>query len=497
MFGIKSLSTKILLAIFLLIFALLPIHALISTWAISNFGHEILFKAWKEILLFFVGVPLAMWILFTDKVVYKKFSQSKINNIIAAFVAIVGVMAILRDNPAKVEIAGLVFDLRFLVMFVVGQILALKIAKNELRELVLRFVFWGGVVVVAFGALQVLLLPNDFLRHFGYQSSIIPPYFTVDNNPNIVRILSTLRGPNILGAYLVIWLPILALVSKRMWPVAVKTPNQNNSSNSLSTSRPESASRSSVYSRYASSRKADSGTTVATDNISNYSGQVSKFRIWVIIIWVASIITLFGSRSRSGWLGAAISVGVFILLSVSIVWRKRLIILGVAGAIVGLLVLIFAWNTSFVQTTLKHRDPTEQGSINSDDQRANSLIDSVKSFVSNPVGGGPGSVNLASTYGDKPVIVENYYLQIAQQYGALGLILFMMILVLVAIKLWEMRADDIAAALLAGFAGMAIVNMLNPAWGDETVSMLWWGLAGIAIYGYNISTKVKNRNGSR
>lgn len=437
MFSSKSKPVQVLAGFFLLILAYLPVHALISTWAISNFGHEMLFKAWKEILLFFVAVPLTIWLLFTDKKIYKIFKQNKINNFIAAFASVSIVLAVLRDNPAKVEIAGLVFDLRFLAMFIVGQVLALKNAKSEFRELVLRFIFWGGIVVVAFGALQVLLLPNDFLRHFGYQNSIIPPYFTVDNNQNIVRILSMLRGPNALGAYLVFWLPVLALVTKRMWPVAL------------------------------------------------------KFKVWAVIIWAASLITLFGSRSRSGWLGAVVSVGVFILLSVNNVWRKRLIIIGFVGLAAVSILLAISWNSTMVQTTLKHRDPGEQSSINSDDQRTGSLVESAKAFLANPVGAGPGSVNLASTYGDKPIIVENYYLQISQEYGALGLIAFMAILVMVGLKLWQLRQNDIAASLLAGYIGLAIVNMLLPAWSDETVSMLWWGFAGVVIFSYT-SKNIKN-----
>lgn len=433
--SIRSKPTVVLLSIFLVIMALLPIHALLSTWAISNFGHETLFKAWKEILLFFVALPLTLWLVYKNKKIKQIFNHEPINNLIAAFAAVSIVMIFFRDIPPKVEVAGLVFDLRFFAMFLVGQVLALKIAKREFSELVLRVVFWGGLVVVAFGALQVLLLPNDFLRHFGYQNSIIPPYFTVDNNQNIVRILSTLRGPNALGAYLVFWLPFLALVTKRMWSVAV------------------------------------------------------KFRIWAVIIWFASLVTLFGSRSRSGWLGAVVAVGMFILFSVNSIWRKRLILLGFAGVAAFSILLAANWNSPLVQTTLKHRDPNENSSVNSDDQRSDSLVSAVKAILANPAGTGPGTVNLASTYGDKPIIVENYYLQIGQEFGILGLTLFMAILILVGIKLWQLRHNDIAAALLASFLGLALVNMLLPAWSDETVSMLWWGLAGVTIYSYNVKHK--------
>ncbi len=434
MFSGKPKQIQVLAAIFIAIVALLPFHALISTWAISNFGFELLFKSWKELLLFFVAVPICCWIIAKDKDIRNRVITSNINLLIALFAGLNVLMAVFADNGQKAIVAGLAFNLRFFAMFVVAQVLALSIKKKALSELLLRVVFFGGLVVVVFGAMQVLLLPHDFLRHFGYQKSIIPPYFTIDNNEAYVRILSTLRGPNALGAYLVFWLPLLALVTKRMWYVAV------------------------------------------------------KYRVYAVLIWAASLITLFGSRSRSAWLGVVISLGIFILLSVNSLWQKRLLIGGVFGVALICALLAASWNTTFVQTTLRHRDPLESSNVDSDTQHQSSLANAIKHVVQHPLGTGTGSANLASTYGSKPNIVENYYLQIATELGILGLLVFMAILALVAKKLWQHRFDDITAALFASFIGLAAVNLLLPAWGDETVSMLWWGMAGIVLM-TKISTK--------
>ena len=48
-------------------------------------------------------------------------------------------------------------------------------------------------------------------------------------------------------------------------------------------------------------------------------------------------------------------------------------------------------------------------------------------------------------------------------------------------ELWKDQDDNVAKALLAGLIGVSIVAMLLPAWEDETLSMLLWGLAGIVI----------------
>lgn len=426
--NITTLPLAALAFLFLLIIALLPFHAFISTWAISNFGLTLLFKSWKEALLIFVALPLSVYILATDKNATKLLITNHLNQFIFAYFGINILLAVFSDNPTKVVVAGLVFNLRFLMMFLLAQLLALKLNNNKLQEIVLRIIFWGGVAVVTFGALQATLLPNDFLRHFGYRQSIIPPYFTVDNNESIVRILSTLRGPNALGAYLAFWLPILALVTKRMWNVA------------------------------------------------------NKYRIISVVIWALSILTLYASRSRSGWLAAAMATVLFILLSVNAQLRKRLLIGGASGVIFVAIILIFSWNTAFVQTTLKHRDPSEQSSINSDNQRSDSLHESIIIIHQNLLfGTGTGSVNLASTYGPNARIVENYYLQIGQELGVIGLAVLASISVLVALKLWRLRYHDIAAALFASFIGIFVVNMLLPGWGDETLSMLWWGFAGLVL----------------
>ena len=53
----------------------------------------------------------------------------------------------------------------------------------------------GAVVVLGFAVLQATVLPRDVLAGIGYSRSTISPYLLVDDNPALVRINSTLRGP--------------------------------------------------------------------------------------------------------------------------------------------------------------------------------------------------------------------------------------------------------------------------------------------------------------
>jgi len=423
----KPLAVRVLFWLFIIVIALLPFHAFISTWLISNFGLEPLFKAWKELLLFVVMVPLAVWIALKNIKIRDVLIKDRTNQLIVLFAVFNILLAVPAANGQQAAVAGLLFNLRFLALFIVAEVLALSVTTQKFRQLVLKIILWGGVIVVLFGALQVLLLPHDFLRHFGYTKDLIPPYFTIDNNENIVRILSTLRGPNALGAYLVFWLPLLAVATKKLW------------------------------------------------------SQKTVIKVGLIVVWLASLLTLYGSRSRSAWIGVLVAGATLTLLQVNNLWRKRLLIAGSAVAVILGLCISLNFNSHLVQTTLLHRDPNEINTIDSDNQHADSLNSALRHVISRPLGTGVGTANLASTYGNQPNIVENYYLQIAVELGIVGCLLFIALLVLVAVRLWRLRSDTIAAALFAGFIGIFVINLLLPAWGDETLSMLWWGLAGIVF----------------
>jgi len=191
-------------------------------------------------------------------------------------------------------------------------------------------------------------------------------------------------------------------------------------------------------------------------------------------------------------MGAVVALAVFVFLQSSKIWQKRLLIGGLIVALVSSAVLALSWNTRFVQITILHNDPIQGTGVNSDEQHVNSVTEALQTIRNHPLGLGPGATNIASTYGNNPRTVENYYLAVAIELGIVGLLIYFSILVVVAIQLWRLRHDDIAAALLASFVGLLLVNMLLPAWGDETLSMLWWGMAGIVIASPLVKSKKRD-----
>ena len=99
-----------------------------------------------------------------------------------------------------------------------------------------------------------------------------------------------------------------------------------------------------------------------------------------------------------------------------------------------------------------------------------------------PLGRGVGTAGPASVYnGSKVRIADNYYIQIAQEIGWLGLIVFLAINFLVLRELWLKRSENLALILLVSFVGLTAVNLVSHAWTDHTLAYIWWGLAGIAL----------------
>jgi hypothetical protein len=104
-------------------------------------------------------------------------------------------------------------------------------------------------------------------------------------------------------------------------------------------------------------------------------------------------------------------------------------------------------------------------------------------MIRQPLGQGIGSTGSASLFSSSPEIIENQYLFVAHETGWLGLALFSGISILVLIRSRERRADWLALGVFASGIGMLSIGLLLPVWVDDTVSIVWWGLAAISLGG--------------
>src|SRR3989344_2791818 len=195
---------KILACISAAILILLPFHAFFTVWLASWTGHFDLVRLWKELLM----VPLvfgAVWLIYKDKNLWHKLRKNTLVRLISLYAVLQIVLGLVAVSAERVNanalLYGWVINLRFPAFFLIMLVVA---AKFDVQKHWQKIILWPAGVVIGFGLLQHFVLPADFLRHFGYSSDTLVPYQTVDLKEGYVRLQATLRGPNPLGAYLVL-----------------------------------------------------------------------------------------------------------------------------------------------------------------------------------------------------------------------------------------------------------------------------------------------------
>ncbi len=417
--------SKLLALAIAVVIVLVPFQAFLTTWLGANFGHIDLFRIWKELLM----VPLAMaavWLAYRNKSTKKWLTNSKTVLLILIYALStlgLGMVALSRGKvSSSALIYALLINLRFFVFFVVAAIITAN--NKSLSKNWQKLIIWPAVIVITFGLAQHFILPNNWLAHFGYGPKTIPAYSAVDKKPDYIRIQSTLRGPNPLGAYLVVILTIM------------------------------------IYGLFKDKK---------------------KLKLW--FGFGLTLLMLFFTYSRSAWLGLILSAGLIFWWQASNKVNHRFLLstLTFLILVVGLSAFGLRHN-NFLQNTLFHTDETSHSLESSNAVRTEAISHGLKSVVDQPFGKGPGTAGPASFRNttSKARISENYFIQIGQEVGILGLALFLAIYYLVAKQLWQQKSD-LAKILLASLAGLTLVNLLSHAWADDTLAYIWWGLAGIAL----------------
>lgn len=382
------------------------------------------FKVWKELLL---GISLLLAvILITRQEQWRELFSDWVIRLSALYAALHFVLLGFMWRGIDVALAGLFIDLRYILFFVLAYV-TIRLFPAY-RRLFIAVAVGGAVVVIGFAALQLTVLPHDILRHIGYNTSTILPYLTVDLNPEYIRINSTLRGPNPVGAYAGICLALLA-----------------------------------AY-------------------VTQYRRSVSKGTLVLVgLMAIGSLAALWASYSRSAVAAAIIMLLSVMLASSGLKIQRNQWIIGVVivFAIIG--GIFAARDSAFVSNVLLHENPAGGSATKSNEGHLESLDDGTRRIVTQPLGDGIGSTGSASLRSDEPLIIENQYLSVAHETGWIGLGLFLGLFGLIIAKLWRRRDDWLALGVFASGVGLGLVGILLPVWTDDTVSLVWWGLAGVAI----------------
>jgi hypothetical protein len=420
-----SITGKFYIGILAVIFGGIVLHAPLTValgtlW--PNF--DLLIKSWKEILMLVAGL-LALYLMHQSGKM-KKILRDPIIILIAVFALLHLLLLFFMNQGPSASIAGLAIDLRFVLYFALIYI-AICLYPGY-RKMFIKIGIGGALVVLGFALLQVFVLPHDILKYIGYNLNTISPYLTIDKNQAFVRINSTLRGPNPLGAYAGMVLTILTA-----WVVKKKVDKKK-----------------------------------------------LPITIFVILL-VGGVVALWVSYSRSAQIGTIIAI-ITVLAVAS--WRK---ITPKMWGVIGILLvlaaggLLMARNTSFISNVVLHENPNGGSSVNSNEGHISSIDNSFSQVLHQPLGAGIGSTGSASLLGKNAEIVENQYLFVAHEAGWLGLLLFVSIFATLMVGLWKLRHNWLALGVFASGIGLAVVGIFLPVWTDDTVSIIWWGLAAIAL----------------
>ena len=89
--------------------------------------------------------------------------------------------------------------------------------------------------------------------------------------------------------------------------------------------------------------------------------------------------------------------------------------------------------------------------------RFSDLRTNTENFIKHPLGQGVGIAGPASVHNNHPaMIAENFYIQIGQETGYLGFIVFLSINIIVGYRLYLRRDDPLALLLFASLIGLII-----------------------------------------
>jgi hypothetical protein len=420
-----KLIERSLVALLLVIAGGIVLHAPLTVWLGTTWPSvDLIIKSWKELLM---GLALVLLIVMAARrKMIGTFLDDRLIQLSLIYAGLHFVMMSVFQNGLQSAGAGLLIDLRFVLYFVLvyGTV---KLLPNSRRAFIVVFAS-GAMIVLGFALLQLFVLPRDILAHIGYSKATIAPYLTVDENPAYIRINSTLRGPNPLGAYVVI-------VLSAVLAVAIK-----------------------------------------------YGRKLERRKVYILgAVAAASGIVLGASYSRSSLIGLLVAIIVIVSGIVAVKARRQIALIVLAGLVVVTAVLIVGRTNPVISNVIWHDNPTGGSEIDSNEGHAESLVDGMNRMIRQPLGAGVGSTGSASLGSDQPLIIENQYLLVAHEVGWLGLALFIWLFVEIMRRLWQRRQSALALGVFASGCGLAVIGLLLPVWTDDTVSIVWWGLAAVAV----------------
>jgi hypothetical protein len=405
----------------------MPFHIFLSqSLSLLTGGLEV-WKVAKDVLL-------AIVVVFTICLVFVEKKGSRAFWTLVALTAVYGLLHLViwaahRDIYSRSASLGLLFNMRLPACAILGMGAIITTPRQFVFSSLMKIVLGVSTVVVLLGLLQ-LVLPKDVLTHVGYSIARgARPAFFIDDNAAFPRIMSTLREPNSLAAYLLV-------------PIGLLT-----------------------------------GLFLKLRHRRQYA---------IGGLLVLHLSALYLTQSRSALLAATVTislVGIWYYRTRAAQLLRRWWPALAVVALLGCVGLYSVRSNPHIQGLISHSTPDvgAPNDLDSNDYHWLFVKQGVEGIMQTPLGHGPGTAGLASIQNPAgSFLTENYYVQIGYEVGVLGLALFMALNIWVYMRL-RVAEEPLARALLASFWGYVIMNMLLHIWSNEAVAAQWWLLAGVVI----------------
>lgn len=487
-FSPKLPVRKTIVVLLGVLLALLPFHPFLITALEGRFFPDVpgVVRAWKEILLVLVA-GLSLLLVLSRKEFFQKWNALALA--VSLFVVVsLGTGILFTGNGFPDNVPQIAFGAKYGLLFLIVLVLFSWVPIRASERMVLENIaLAAGAIVVLFGALQVTVLPENFLVQFGYNAQYgnihpegeISYCHKIENsitNEEFCRAQSTLSGPNQFGAYLLLFLPLLFFRLRKTEEYSVERFFMG-----IIT----------FCSAFALlmtwSRSAWIGALAMLGAVFVFQARRPGVAFSALLLFLFGTISLFAPAFLlHSWdhlkpislAFASVSAISLVLLSLGNL-RKGWFVKGI-GLFFAFLLAWFVAIRSFFDTffwNILLRPSSSQG-------HWERWKDGVEYMIRNPFGLGLGDAGPASARfahaGETGFLPESWYLQVGLESGFLGLALFLTILILLGKALF-LAKNDLARAMLFSLIGISTAAFFLHTWESSAVAYSFAILAAIGL----------------
>ena len=416
--------------------AYMPFHIFLAQSLSLSTGGLDVWKVAKDFVTIFLLVFAIVFALYSQKL-----RDNKIFIITFILAIVYGLLHFLtyifsKQTSLSVAMLAATYNNRLFWYFLIAFVGVRLVKDKNIDVRVIKLILAISTLVCLVGLLQ-WFLPKDILTHIGYSIERgVKPNFFINDDINYPRIMSTIRDPNSLGAFLI--LPTLLLAS--------------------------------LYGKVKKERK--------------------RLIAGLLLLHALILILTF---SRAAWVGIIISGLTLLIISNK---KKASFLLKQYWMILVALIILFGVGlysqrqSYFVRSMVFRIDDKNKATDPDSDQLHVYFIEKgVNGVIQKPMGYGPGTAGIVSIQNENGgTLTENYYIQIAHEVGVFGLLIFVMAWGYV-VKLLVQAKSVLGTTLVASACAYAVMAMVMHLWSNEAVAAQWWLLAG-AIIGINYNKKL-------